>query len=159
MRLGSFSLAVRLAAVGCALVAGLVLGAWYAFSRSDLHDIVASFVPDAPIWVLVIGGLLFSMLNAAVEEGAFRGVIQHGLDSTLGPGIVALTLQATAFGALHIHGFPRGWVGVCLATIYGLMMGEIRRRSGGLLAPWLAHVLTDLVIPAIVLTMERPNVG
>jgi hypothetical protein len=49
-------------------------------------------------------------------------------------------------------------VGVGLATIYGLMMGVVRRRSGGLLAPWIAHVLTDVVIAGIVLTFERPSV-
>lgn len=60
------------------------------------------------------------MVNAAVEEGAYRGVILHALDSSLGPGFAALLLQALAFGAIHIRGFPRGWVGVGLACIYGL---------------------------------------
>jgi len=35
---------------------------------------------------------------------------------------------------------------VALAAVYGLMLGAMRLRSGGLLAPWIAHVLTDLVI-------------
>jgi membrane protease YdiL (CAAX protease family) len=63
---------------------------------------------------------------------------------------VVLALQALAFGLLHIQGFPRGWSGVLLATVYGAMMGELRRRTGGLLLPWAVHVGADLVISAVV---------
>jgi membrane protease YdiL (CAAX protease family) len=87
-------------------------------------------------------------------------VILHALDRSLGPGFAALLLQALAFGAIHIRGFPRGWIGVGLACIYGLLMGVIRRRAGGMFAPWIAHVFTDVVIAGIVLLLarlERPN--
>jgi LmbE family N-acetylglucosaminyl deacetylase len=85
----------------------------------------------------IAGGLIFSMVNAAVEEGAYRGVLMHGLDSALGRGPAALVLQALAFRALHVQGFPRGALGVGLASIFGLLMGIIRRRADGMLAPWL----------------------
>ncbi len=39
-----------------------------------------------------------------------------------------------------------------LATIYGLMLGLVRRRSGGMLAPWSAHVGTDVALGSILLT-------
>jgi hypothetical protein len=97
------------------------------------------------------------MVNAAVEEGAYRGVILHALDRSLGPGFAALLLQALAFGAIHIRGFPRGWIGVGLACIYGLLMGVIRRRAGGMFAPWIAHVFTDVVIAGILVFLARPN--
>jgi hypothetical protein len=45
---------------------------------------------------------------------------------------------------------------VGLACIYGEMMGLLRRKSYGMLAPWLGHVLTDIVIASIVLTFDRP---
>jgi len=107
--------------------------------------------------LLIAGGLIFSMFNAAVEEGAYRGVILHALDRSLGPGFAALLLQALAFGAIHIRGFPRDWLGVGLACIYGLLMGVIRRRAGGMFAPWIAHVFTDVVIAGIVVFLARPN--
>jgi uncharacterized protein len=78
---------------------------------------------------------------------------------SLGPGFAALLLQALAFGAIHIRGFPRGWFGVGLASIYGLLMGVIRRRAGGMFAPWIAHVFTDVVIAGIVLFLARPNLS
>jgi hypothetical protein len=96
------------------------------------------------------------MLNAALEEAAYRGVFLHALDTSLGPGFPALLLQALAFGAIHLRGFPGGWLGVGLACIFGLFMGLIRRRAGGMFAPWIAHVFTDVVIAGIVLLLASP---
>ncbi len=114
-------------------------------------------MPAVPLALLIAGGLVFSMVNAAVEEGAYRGVFLHALDNSLGPGFAPLLLQALAFGAIHIRGFPRGWLGVGLAFIYGLLMGVIRRRAGGMFAPWIAHVFTDIVIAGIVVFLARTN--
>jgi hypothetical protein len=50
---------------------------------------------------------------------------------------------------MHLHGFPRGWSGVALASVYGLMMGALRQRARGLLAPWVAHLFADLAIVVI----------
>ncbi len=50
---------------------------------------------------------------------------------------------------MHLHGFPRGWSGVVLASIYGVMMGALCRRARGLLAPWAAHLFADLAIVAV----------
>jgi membrane protease YdiL (CAAX protease family) len=67
-----------------------------------------------------------------------------------------LVLQAVAFAALHFRaGFPRGMAGVGLTFAYGLVLGELRRRAGGLAAPFITHVLTDLVIVTIVLALVR----
>jgi hypothetical protein len=152
-RLGREVWALMLASV---VTAGVALVAWYAVWRPDLTDLVDAYVPALPVGLLVVGGLTFSIVNAAVEEGAYRGVVQGALEATLGVGLVALCLQAVAFGALHMNGFPRGWVGVGLAGIYGVMMGLLRRKSHGMLAPWLGHVLTDVVIASIILVFERP---
>lgn len=158
VRWGSFGMDVQVLTAASALLAAVVLLAWYHFLQPNLDDIVQAFVPAAvPLSVLVAGGLLFSMVNAAIEEAAYRGVLLHGLDMSLGQGAKAIALQAIAFGALHIHGFPRGWIGVALATIYGVLMGLIRRRANGMFAPWLAHVFTDIVIAGVILVIARPN--
>jgi membrane protease YdiL (CAAX protease family) len=159
VRWGSFGADVRWLTAGCGLAAAVGVWGWFVLLQPNIDDIVTTFVPAGPIWLVIAGGLLFSCVNAAVEEGAYRGVVLHGLDSTLGSGIAALLLQAVAFGALHIAGFPRGWVGVGLAAVYGVMMGVVRRRSGGMLAPWAAHVFTDIVIAAIVVTVARPDMA
>ena len=70
------------------------------------------------------------------------------LDALLKSGITApgaLVLQAMAFAALHFQtGFPRGMVGVGLTFVYGMVLGELRRRADGLMAPFITHVLTGL---------------
>lgn len=35
----------------------------------------------------------------------------------------------------------------------------IRRRAGGMFAPWIAHVFTDVVIAGIVIVLVRPNMA
>ena len=139
-----------------ALVSAVALLAWYAIVKPDLDDLVRAFVPNQALWVLAPSTIVFAMVNAAIEEAAYRGILLSALDATLGPGVVSVALQAIAFGALHLYGgFPRGVVGVMLACIYGLMLGALRRQAGGLLAPWIAHVLTDLVIFAIVIALAH----
>jgi membrane protease YdiL (CAAX protease family) len=153
---GGFDVTLLALCVGIALLSGAALLIWYAIARPDLADLLRTFVPDQPLWLLVPGALLFSMLNAAIEEGAYRGLLLGALDATLGSGHLPVLIQAIAFGALHLYGgFPRGTVGVALAFVYGLLLGMLRRRAGGLLAPWVAHVLTDVAIAGIVLTLVR----
>ncbi len=129
------------------LSASALVGWWWIF-EPDLSDVV-SRLPEVHIAVLVIAGIAFACLNASGEEAIWRGVGMRALRASGVPQAPALILQAASFGLVHIHGFPRGWVGVGLATIYGLMMGVLRVRSRGLLVPWVAHVFADLVIFAV----------
>jgi CAAX amino terminal protease family. len=156
-RWGSFDAGVCLLCVGAWLLAAVALLSWYLLLHPNIADIVKAYVPALPLGLLIGGGLIFAMLNAAVEEAAYRGAFLHALDRSLGPGFAALLLQAVAFGAIHIRGFPRGWPGVGLACIFGLLMGVIQRRAGGMFAPWIAHVFTDVVIAGIVLLLGRPD--
>lgn len=148
----------RIMALGAAVagVSGVALLGWYAVARPDLADLVRTFIPDWPLWLLVPGAIVFSVVNAAVEEAAYRGVVLDALDSALGAGVAALVLHAIAFAALHFQaGFPRGVIGAGLTFVYGLVLGSLRRRAGGLMAPFITHVLTDLVIVTIVLALAR----
>jgi len=111
----------------------------------------ASFLTLLTPWSLVVAGLGFALLNALVEELLFRGAVLHHLGHVLG-GRTAVVVQALAFGLLHLNGYPYGAVGVGLAFVYGLLLGALRLRSGGLLAPWIAHVLTDLVIFVLIVS-------
>ena len=153
-RRGALDGGILVLVAGIAAISAVTLLAWHQIARPDLGDLVRTFVPDQPIWLLVPGAVLFALLNAAIEEAAYRGVLLAALDVALGPGVVAIVLQAIAFGALHVHGFPRGAAGVGLACVYGLALGALRRRADGLLAPWTAHVLTDLAIASIVLALR-----
>ena len=76
-------------------------------------DLVQTYIPDWPLWLLVPAALVFSVVNAAVEEAAYRGVVLHALEKARITTPAALVLQAAAFASLHFQaGFPRGVVGV-----------------------------------------------
>jgi CAAX protease family protein len=144
LRLGRMRVAEALIVVGMVAASASVL---YAFSRLAPPRLGtgAQFLIGLTPWSLVAAGVAFAVVNAFVEEVLFRGAILHHLGRVLGNG-PAVLVQALAFGALHLNGYPYGVTGVGLASAYGLVLGALRLRSGGLLAPWVAHVCADAVI-------------
>jgi hypothetical protein len=155
LRRGLMSGRILILAAGIAAIASAALLAWYAVVRPDLADLVRTFVPNEPLWLLLPGALVFALLNAAIEEAAYRGVVLWALDAVLGPTAANVIAQAAAFATLHVHGLPRGAIGVGMAFVYGLALGALCRKTGGLLAPWIAHVLTDVAVAALVLALAR----
>lgn len=135
----------------CGAVTPVALSAWLALARPDLSDLLVQ-VPKAQPWLLVVGGLGFAAANATLEEWVWRGVIQTRL-SVLSSERVAIGAQALSFGVAHAHGFPRGVSGMVLAGVWALMLGLLRKRSSGLLAPILAHFVADATI--VVLLLQR----
>jgi len=140
----------RLAAVDVWMVAGVVLtsaSVLLVFFRLAPPRIGtgASLLTTLPAWSVVVAGVAFALVNALVEEVLFRGAVLHHLGRVVGRW-QAVGVQALAFGMLHLNGYPYGPVGVGLASVYGVLLGALRLRSGGLLAPWIAHVVTDLFI-------------
>ena len=107
-----------------------------------------------PLWLLIVAGVGFSLVNAAVEEAVFRGVLQTAMQEVAGP-VVAVIVQAVAFGTLHVVGVPTGIVGAVMAGSWGLLLGLIRWRTGGLLAPYAAHVAADAAIFCLLLPALR----
>ena len=133
----------------CAAVTPVGLLGWVLIDRPDLSDITGA-IPAAPAWLLILGAVAFVLLNAYFEERIWRGVLQPQLGQ-LFTAPAAIALQAVSFGAAHAHGFPRGWMGIILAGCWGGMLGVLRARAGGLLAPVAAQVVADATIAAIVL--------
>ena len=122
--------------------AALVL--WFVLARPDLGDL-ADKVPRVGPMTLIVFGAAFSLLNALMEEAAFRGVLQEALTAEWGPWW-AVGLQGVLFGVIHAQGFPRGAVGMVMASVYGVALGLLRLRSGGMAASCVAHVCADATI-------------
>lgn len=147
----------RLPWLATALVAGVTpvaLVTWLVVMEPDLSDVVGAYVPDLPLALLVLGSVGFAVVNAAGEELIWRGVFQDRLTALVGVR-AAIVLQALSFGLQHAHGIPRGPMGVVLAGTWAVMLGMLRSRCQGLLAPLLAHVVADAVIATIVLVLAR----
>jgi membrane protease YdiL (CAAX protease family) len=155
LRLGRVDKKAALMIVSIAAVSGLALYIWQRSLAPDL-SIHLKHIPAMPIWMFPLTGLAFSLGNAAVEEAIYRGVIMQAMDSAFGPGIASVLVQGWLFGAMHyLQGFPNGGWGLVMATAYGIMLGWLRRRSQGMLAPWLAHVCADIVIFVILATSKN----
>jgi len=156
-RKDEFSAAARLGRLGrsewgwialISFTAALALILWVRLLEPDL----SSFKAMLPLWppaALVGAAIFFSLVNAVLEEFIWRGVLQRWLLLVASPAL-AVALQALSFGIFHFTGFPGGLVGMGLATLYGAMLGALALRSGGLLAPIVAHIGADLVIFTLV---------
>lgn len=129
-------------------VAGLL--GWGYFTGTGFGHYQETIPTVGPV-LLATGILGFSVFNALSEELIFRGILWDGFERAGGGPALVLVLQAALFGVSHWKGVPSGASGVGLAAVYGLMLGYLKRRSGGLMAPFLAHVTADLAISLIVL--------
>lgn len=136
--------------IGAVLVlTSAVLLGWDHFMQPDSHDLATQL----PMWQgthWLWAGLFFAIVNALLEEIVWRGIFMDALASQLGIG-AGLLAQASLFGLAHAQGYPRGVAGVVLAAVYGLLLGLLRLRSQGLLAPYLAHVGADATIYALIM--------
>ena len=138
------------------LVAGMVvvtagaLAAWQRLFDGRLPREYVDAARGQQWWIIVLAGVAFSLLNAAVEEVVFRGVLMSALSQVLGLP-AAVVLQALAFGVLHLHGVPDGPVGMVMAGVWGLLLGVLRLRSRGLLAPYVTHIAADVTIVVLML--------
>ncbi len=124
------------------------LVAWHALLRPDVSDLRA-MIPRWPTWVLPLAGMGFAVVNAVIEEAIWRWLLWQLLRRAVATTWLVIGLQAVSFGLAHIHGFPRGWIGVAMATLYAAFLGAIRHRSQGLAAVVVAHIFADAVIFAI----------
>jgi len=98
---------------------------------------------------LVLGVVvpLFALLNAFAEEVVYRGVYQEALARVIPSVWLVVPLQAAAFAALHFAaGFPNGVLGYVMVFVWGVVLGYLRWRTRGIVAPWIVHVGADLVI-------------
>jgi len=95
-------------------------------------------IPAAAAWPLLAG------LVPLGEEALFRGATLRGWRNSLRPG-PALLLSSALFAAPHMLP-PR----MVMTFILGLWFGGLALRSGGLVAPILAHAANNALVLALV---------
>jgi len=104
-------------------VTALALLAWQQVFHGQLPDAYRDAAQGQPVWLVLVAGAGFALVNAAVEEAIFRGVLQTSLQPLIGP-TAAVLVQAATFGLLHVVGIPTGLVGAD-----GRLMGGTARRD------------------------------
>ncbi|MEZ4426646.1 MAG: CPBP family intramembrane glutamic endopeptidase [Nannocystaceae bacterium] len=122
----------------------------WATATSPARPELAALLADRPLPLLVAAGLGFAIVNAILEELAFRSALQGAWTVALGSSRVAIVAQGVAFGVAHWRGVPDGPIGALLAGAWGIALGVARQQTGGLATPIVGHVVADLVIFAIV---------
>ncbi len=83
---------------------------------------------------LVPAALLFSALNAFLEEFRFRAAPLARLIPALGAG-QALLVTSILFGIAHYYGHPSGLSGILLASLGGWLLGLSMLGTRGIAAP------------------------
>ena len=136
---------------------GLIGGAiWLAVSLSAIGLFGAvSYAPAGEVVGPALGLAAVSLgLNAVVQEVLGRGYLWQVVQRSLGP-VWALVGSAALFTALHVAAFHGvGWpmLNVFLA---GMLLGLLRWRSGGLLAPIGVHYAWNFLAgPGLGLTVS-----
>lgn len=94
-------------------------------------------------YITILYGLLFTVINAILEEFIWRGFVLGKLVDSVGEK-QALILSALAFGFYHISlDFT---IGACLIfSIGGFYMGGSAIKSRGLFIPILMHILVNII--------------
>lgn len=141
---------------GVVPVSIVVLALWYAVHGAELEGqaYYRQLLNTHPWWILALMGAAFVVVNAACEELLFCGVVQTAATRTSAIVGVGILVQCLFFGLIHYQGFPSGVLGIVLAACYGVLLGVLRLRSGGLVAPWLAHMCADVTIVCLLLASE-----
>ncbi len=150
-------------AVGLATgVGGLAASAGYVWLNGTLAPAPAPTLDElaeaGPAWFLWMG-LAITVLQVGAEEMLFRGWLLPSLQQKLGPAL-AVIASAAAFSAFHIL------VGGATSplSLFNLMLGGIwfallAQRSGGLLAPFLAHYGWNVAEDIGLGLVPNPGVG
>ncbi|MDQ3819668.1 MAG: hypothetical protein M3362_18605 [Acidobacteriota bacterium] len=114
LRAGHLTSDIIILILATILLSSIVLVGWYLLFQPNINSHLA-MIPKMPIWLLPLACLGFAMMNAAMEEIVFRGIIMQALDSALGIGHLTVVLQAGSFAAFHyLAGFPNGFYGDAL---------------------------------------------
>ncbi|MEZ5063320.1 MAG: CPBP family intramembrane glutamic endopeptidase [bacterium] len=110
------------------------------------HRIVPADLPEQQ-WVIglvrgtgaadvLVAWAAAALVPAIGEEWLYRGLLQRALERTL-PGAAAIATQAVAFGLVH------GPARAIPATLLGLLLGWIARRTGSVWPGVVAHLVSN----------------
>jgi membrane protease YdiL (CAAX protease family) len=152
LKLGRYDRASFLLSIIVVVMSSGALILWTRCAHPDLSKKV-SMVPQLSPFLFAAGGVGFAVSNSLAEELIFRGLVQSGFMISGIHWGAALLIQAVLFGLWHFNGVPDGVVGSLMVFAWGAVLGMIRHRTGGVLAPIVAHICADLTILCILISI------
>jgi membrane protease YdiL (CAAX protease family) len=120
-----------------------------------LIDSATARIVAQPLFALqlIVGIPIWLLIMSPFQEFFFRGWLQPRFEKSLGvwPG---LAVTSVGFAVWHLcPPFEQAQIvpimsvfGMTLTTMMGLVFGYVFRRTGNIVAPWLAHVLAGLTL-------------
>lgn len=150
LRIGRIDGMAWLTVATVAVISVVGLEVWQSIFHGRLPQAYRLLATSVPTPVAAVGGLGFLILNGAVEDSVFFGVL---LTPALRhyPRSWAIGLIAVGFGTAHVHGVPNGVPGIVLAAAWAVMLAYLRTRTRGMLATYLAHIVADSTIVIMLL--------
>jgi len=122
----------------------LMAAVWFTIEHKPAPFFALQLIVGIPIWLLIM---------SPFQEFLFRGWLQPRFEKALGfwPGLV---VTSVAFAVWHLcPPFEQAQIvpimsvyGVTFTIAMGLILGYVFRRTGNMVAPWLAHVLGGLTL-------------
>lgn len=111
--------------------------------------------PANPLpWILV--ALLIMPAQAAAEEITVRALIGRSIGSLFARAglatVIALAVSSVIFGAAHLAGDP--WL-IAYYFLFGLLMGVVAWRTGGIEAAVALHVVNNVLMGTIGSALDR----
>jgi membrane protease YdiL (CAAX protease family) len=150
LRIGNLDQITWFLVVLISLISALALILWALWTNYlGVATQMLGSLREVPLWFMLLVGIPgFALANALAEEAVFRGVLQDVLEKRFTNRLwLVIGVQASAFAAAHYqHGFPNGKIGYAMTFTYACMLGFLRKRTEGMLAPYVAHVTADAVI-------------
>lgn len=158
--LGDVSICPATFGLAALTISALIGWSWYVKGKhgpvQSLDEILSPTTTLLPL----------AFMNAFAEEYEFRVLLQSAFERSVSTGATdvclsarslwAIVLSNVLFGAVHVRGgFPRGKVGFVLVLFWGSALGLLKCVSGGMLQPYLIHVIADIVIFVLIYANRR----
>jgi membrane protease YdiL (CAAX protease family) len=124
----------RLADLALGLAGGVVLLAVPMILQGG-HLAIGTRPEPMVVWAAL------TVLVATGEEIVLRGVVMDAIDEASNP-VTAIIVTSVLFGLMHVPVY--GWAVVPVDIAAGIWLAGLRRVSGGVAAPAVAHVIADL---------------
>ena len=127
----------RWAAIGLVVgVGGLGVTAGYVWLNGTM---IAATGSEAFPGGTIALGLAISVLTVGAEDILFRGWLLSAFQDRVGPAL-AVVLSALTFSAFHMLGGAQAPLSLVNLMLGGIWFALLAQRSGGLLAPFCAHL-------------------
>lgn len=147
-RVGTIGPSTWLLCAVIVVLTAVALLVWQRTTGGGLSSTYTGLIDSVPTPFAIAGVFLFLVVNGAVEDSVWSGVLLTAARATM-PAPVAIAVTAVSFGIAHLDGVPNGPIGVVMVVAWGIVLSILRLRTGGMLATYIAHVLADATIVAL----------